>query len=289
MAFQQTGFGSMSQPMQQFGSPPAQYSGNTFGFQPPPPPPPWANELLEDMKLIKSKLKSIENIEKTVNSINAKVSDLETKVKELGVRVDETEKSCSFSAAETESNKKELKSAKENIMKLQKDCDNLKNNSNSYTKKASEMDKKLLDLEARSMRDNLMFYGIKEGGDAENCDNLVKTLMADVLHIRNAHDIMLDRVHRVGQKTGRTRPIVAKFHYYTDRERVRQASYTYGNELKAENLGVGAQLPKGLRDARKPLYPAMKQAKDAGKRVKFVADRLFIDGAEYKPPAPMEA
>lgn len=33
----------------------------------------------------------------------------------------------------------------------------------------------------------------------------------------------------------------------------------------------------------------MKQAKDAGKEVRFVGNRLFIEGAEYKPPAPMEA
>ena len=151
---------------------------------------------------------------------------------------------------------------------------------------ANAMDRKLTDLEARSMRDNLMFYGLKEGGEAENCGEQVKELMASVLHVENAHDILFDRVHRVGQKSGKIRPIVAKFHYYTDRERVRHASYTYANDLKTADLGVGAQLPKSLRDARRPLYPAMKEAKDAGKDVKFVGSKLFINGAEHKLPAP---
>ena len=107
------------------------------------------------------------------------------------------------------------------------------------------MDKKLTDLEARSMRDNLMFYGLLEGGDAENCGQKVKEMVANELHVEKAHDILFDRVHRVGQKSaGKPRPIVAKFHYFTDRERVRQASFTYANELMAANLGVGAQLPK---------------------------------------------
>ena len=300
MSFTNSSYGAMSQQMPQpmpqmpFGqaSPPApiQYSGNAFPFQQSqqsPPPPPWANELLEDMKLIKSKLHCIEKIEKTVNSINAKVSDLESKMKDLDVRVNETEKSCAYSAAESESNKKDIKQSKDDIKQLKKDCENLKKGSASFTKQASEMDKKLTDLEARSMRDNLMFYGLLEGGDAENCGQKVKEMVANELHVENAHGILFDRVHRVGQKSaGKPRPIVAKFHYFTDRERVRQASFTYANELKAANLGVGAQLPKNLRDARKPLYPAMKEAKDAGKDVKFVGSKLFIDGVEHTPPGP---
>ena len=293
MSFTGQSYGSMSQPMPQmpqmpFGhtSPPAQYSGNAFPFQPSPPPPLLANELLEDMKLIKSKLQSIGKIEKTVNSINSKVSDLETKMKDLDVRVNETEKSCAYSSAETETNKKDIKQSKDDIKQLKKDCDNLKKGSASFTKQASEMDRKLTDLESRSMRDNLMFYGLKEGGDAENCGEQVKELMVSVLHVDNANNILFDLVHRVGQKSGKNRPIVAKFHYYTDRERVRQTSYTYANDLKTADLGVGAQLPKSLRDARKPLYPAMKEAKDAGKEVKFVGSKLFINGAEHKLPTP---
>ena len=68
----------------------------------------------------------------------------------------------------------------------------------------------------------------------------------------------------------KTRPIVAKFHYYEQREQVRKLSFDASDALKAANLGVGLQIPKEIRDARKPLYPAMKQAKDAGKNVRFV-------------------
>ena len=37
-------------------------------------------------------------------------------------------------------------------------------------------DSKLVDLKARSMRDNLMFYGIPEGEEHEDCKKLVKGL-----------------------------------------------------------------------------------------------------------------
>ena len=146
MSFPGSSYGSVSQPMSQIlfghGSPPAQYGGNAFPFQPSPPPPPWANELLEDMKLIKSKLQSIEKTEKTVNSINAKASDLETKMKDLDVRVNESEKSYQYAAGETETNKKDIKLAKDDIKQLKKDYGNLKKGSTAFSKQASEMDKK---------------------------------------------------------------------------------------------------------------------------------------------------
>ena len=91
-----------------------------------------------------------------------------------------------------------------------------------------------------------------------------------------------DRAHRVGQRSASTRPIVVKFHYYSQREKVRQTAFGVSEELKAPKLGVGAQIPKDIRDARKPLYPAMKKAKDEGKSVKFMGKKLFINGSEYK-------
>ena len=101
-----------------------------------------------------------------------------------------------------------------------------------------------------------------------------------MLHFHNASNILFDRVHRVGQKSAKTRPIVAKFHYFTDSEKVRKTSFDYTNELKAANLGIGAQIPKEIRDARKPLYPAMKKL-TMEKNVKFVEKKLFINDAEY--------
>ena len=98
----------------------------------------------------------------------------------------------------------------------------------------------------------------------------MKDICLNVLHVDNANDMLFDRAHRVGQKSATARPIVVKFHYYTDRSKVRQASFTYSDDLKTAQFGVGAQLPKGIRDARKPLYPAIKKAKDEGKNVKFV-------------------
>ena len=55
--------------------------------------------------------------------------------------------------------------------------------------------------------------------------------------------------------------------------------------LKTQKLGVGAQLPKDIRDAQKPLYPVIKKDKDDGNSVKFTGKKLYIDSAEYVQPA----
>jgi hypothetical protein len=38
---------------------------------------------------------------------------------------------------------------------------------------STELENTILDLEMRSMRENLMFYGIKGGGKSENCEELI--------------------------------------------------------------------------------------------------------------------
>ena len=77
------------------------------------------------------------------------------------------------------------------------------------------MDSKLIDLEARSMRDNLMFYGIPEGGDHENCEMLVKELCETTLGMDQAYNLKFDRMHRVGTKAAaKVRPrFRGKGHY----------------------------------------------------------------------------
>ena len=69
----------------------------------------------------------------------------------------------------------------------------------------------------------------------------------------------LYKAHRLGNRVipNKLRPIIAKFHYYNDREQVRTAAFRLKDDLKRENFGVGIQLPKEWREARKQLYPAM--------------------------------
>ena len=99
------------------------------------------------------------------------------------------------------------------------------------------------------------------------------------------YNLIFDRVHRTGlHDNTKIRPIVAKFHYYAERERIRQRSYDFRETLKQCNQGIGVQMPYSVREARKSLYPIMRQERDKGnENVKMVRDKLYINGKPYTP------
>jgi DNA repair exonuclease SbcCD ATPase subunit len=254
-------------------------------FGPQLSPPAWANELLEEVKQIKQKLNTIDKIERTVNSINSKVTDLEAKFKTLNSRVEETEKTCEFISSAIDSSRNECREAKLEIKNLKQSCEVLTKRTDYLKTQNNEINAKVTSLEYKSMNNNLMFYGIGEDKD-ENCVEKVKMLFLTELQMEEeeAGKISIDKAYRVGTKSGKKiRPIVAHFHYMKERDAIRQRSFDFAGNLKSAKRGVGAQLPKEIREGRKPFYAAMKEAKDAGKEVKFVGTKLYIDGIEHRP------
>jgi hypothetical protein len=175
------------------------------------------------------------------------------------------------------------------------------------------MNDKLLDLESRSMRDNLIFYGISEQpqpleedtvtethetmdeqqseqqqrqqqpgrqtSTVASCETLVKTFIKNVLDI-DPSEIRFDRARRLGLATARNPiPIVVKFHNYTDRERIRQKSFDDAIKEKMKHLrqGVGIQQPGPIREARKALQPAANEAQDNRQTTRIVGNKLFVN------------
>ena len=215
--------------------------------------------------------------------INLKVSDLEVKVNQIEPRVTEVENSCSFISHENDDRKRELDRAKAEVDRLRSECISMQCDTNTLKEKNASLESKVIDLESRSMRDNLLFYGICEKGQQENCEESVKDVCYDYLDMQDAGDLKFDRVHRVGTfSKNRVRPIVAKFHYFKDRETVRQRAYQYNAELKERNLGVCQQWPAEVRKTRKALFPIMQREKSHGKQVKLVKDKLYVNDVEYK-------
>ena len=75
------------------------------------------------------------------------------------------------------------------------------------------------------MRDNLLFTGIQEN-DSTNRDaeDTLCTFIATQMNIKD--EIPFERVHRLGRfkpDQEKPRPIIAKFHRFKDREKVRQS------------------------------------------------------------------
>ena len=141
----------------------------------------------------------------------------------------------------------------------------------------SDMQEELLQLQARSMRDNLVFYNIQELPN-ENTHQVLRNFLKNEMRIsdQDQQDIYVDRVHRVGKKNQyHTRPIVAKF------------STTYAKQLilghtrnldQRKNFGVNDQLPRELEERKKRLLPKFKEAKRQQKNPRWSVDKLVIGG-----------
>ena len=77
---------------------------------------------------------------------------------------------------------------------------------------------------------------------------------------------------------GKTRPTIARFLRYPDRERVLRASFGLSRELE---IRVVEDFPKEIIEQRRKQMPKLKEAKKKGLKVAFSKtepDKLFING-----------
>ena len=96
----------------------------------------------------------------------------------------------------------ELKDVKASITFVHADVEDIKKESEQLKKSEGETKKRIenleqlnnrvIDLQARSMRDNLIFYNIKES-DGEDTTKIIKDIMENTLGIENAKSIKIDR------------------------------------------------------------------------------------------------
>ena len=77
------------------------------------------------------------------------------------------------------------------------------------------------------------------------------------LEIDSARDIKFQRIHRIGRKrAGVSRPIIARFLKYPDRDRVFKKALKARDELEVK---VYADLPKDIQESRKEQWPRLKR------------------------------
>lgn len=255
---------------------------NTQTQQPnlPSNPPAWAAGLIEDVKTIKSALPKLDQIEQTVNKIKTKLSAIETRVTHLETKVTDIETSCNFISNQHDQQNKEMKLAKGKIEDLNKSCQNLEKSLKDFEIKCEKSNEDIMDLKSRSMRENLVFYGIQEeSSGVENCELLVKNLIETHLEL-SPTNMIFDRAHRLGRRNAtKARPIVVKFHSYNDREKVRTKSIEkpIKEKLRGLNLGIGVQQPQEYRDARKAFRPIIEREQQLGNRVSTVGNKLYVN------------
>ena len=179
-----------------------------------------------------------------------------------------------------------MREESERLSKMAREHESLKRENASLTSE-------ITDLQARSMRDNLLFFGLDEAGTpderrAENCAEKILSFCSDMLNIPDAQStIKVERAHRIGTyQNGKRRPIVVKFNHYPDKltvkQRAREVFPNPGpNNPTESRYRVGDQFPKAIQERRKQLIPILVKAKNDKKRAFLSYDKLCIEGTMY--------
>ena len=99
----------------------------------------------------------------------------------------------------------------------------------------SNLKEGLLDVQCRSMKNNLIFTGLSEQ-EGENCEGLLRDFL--YYEMNTDKDIQFGNIHRFGKRPQTRddphRPIVARFLNYKDLELVKNS----GRLLKGTHFGV---------------------------------------------------
>jgi FtsZ-binding cell division protein ZapB len=172
---------------------------------PKPNTPVTQTKMKEEKK--SNEMKEIYGMFTTVIKKLEKLDNIEADMKEI-------KKSLDYACAEMEDLKNENK-----LMKL--DQAKAAERDNKLERDNNTLRDKVIDLQARSMRGNLLFFNIPES-EKENTTEIIHDLLESKLEMTDARNkVKIDRSHWIGKRKAgnqKPRPIVAKFNYYQDRE-----------------------------------------------------------------------
>jgi FtsZ-binding cell division protein ZapB len=155
---------------------------------------------------------------------------------------------------------------------LKAENEQLKDHRDALWTQLDKVQRKVDDLEGRSKRSNLIFYGLEKDKNETNdtLEGRVKDLLSDRLEL--AEDIEFDRVHRISTKPDS--PVIVKCTYYKQKVKILKLK----NKLRGSNIFIGEDYSQNVRETRKKLTDIMKTLKSEGKNVKMAFDHLFVDG-----------
>lgn len=252
--------------------------------------------IVEMINKLDTRLNSIENnisklgqIQDEVSKVRADVYDLKAANRTLHTKFDELEvfsQSMSNVSDEFYNHKRYCSNT---FNDLQAQNRQLHNKVNILQSENAEFKEKLIELQWRSMRDNLIFVGIAESEDpsSENCEKLVRNFLEE--HVERdptinpdnsivINDLVFSRVHRLGGP--KPRPIVAKFLHSKQREVIKTAGIKLNKQKK--DVYINEQFPPLMEERRRQLFPIMRRMKSNPQNtVSLSRDRLFVNGLLY--------
>jgi len=245
--------------------------------------------ILKRLDTMDAKLNRLDTIQSSVNNITHRLNAIDT-------RIGDMETSQQFISDQHDILQTKAKSTDKQVGEIRAEVTSLAAENAKLKSANKSLADDMIDLKCRSMRDNLLFFGITEQNrppvseaseetptqPQEDCAELVFDFCKTVLKIDDPKNtISIDRAHRIGRfDPSKIRPIVVKFKDTSSKVAVQ-------NTLKAAKLSretphnVSEQYPQEVKERRKVLIPIMLQARREGKRAILVREKLFIDNVLY--------
>ena len=168
--------------------------------------------------------------------------------------------------------REEVNELRREVNELRQENQELRDHRDALWSKVEGLDRKMDNIECRSKRNNLIFYGFDRRNDETpvSCEERLNELFTDTLEL--AESVPFDRVHRLGDKADA--PLIARCTFYKDKVKILKAK----SKLKGTNLYIGEDFTENVRAVRKKLTVIMKEKKREGKQVSMVYDHLIING-----------
>eukprot|EP00745_Piridium_sociabile_P008280 TRINITY_DN15544_c0_g1_i7.p1 TRINITY_DN15544_c0_g1~~TRINITY_DN15544_c0_g1_i7.p1 ORF type:complete len:407 (+),score=79.65 TRINITY_DN15544_c0_g1_i7:186-1223(+) len=169
----------------------------------------------------------------------------------------------------------DVKALKDEVTDLRQENQELHRTNDTLMKKMQDCDARIDDLEGRSKRNNLLFYGLprRENETSADCEGVLRDLILDKLDL--SVDIEFDRVHRLSAR--QDSPIIARCVFYKHKVNILKAK----RNLKGSNVFIGEDFSKGVREVRRRLTPHLKKARQDGSRATMIYNYLLVDGKKY--------
>jgi hypothetical protein len=147
-------------------------------------------------------------------------------------------------------------------------------------RKLEEANDRIIDLTARSMRNNVVIKNVEETR-GENVEEKIRAVFQEKLNVPNPELIDIKRAHRVGKQSGgRTRNIIAKLS-----SKGKTTVMTHLKNLpKGDQIRIQDQFPPEVNARRNKLWPQFIQARQAGKEARFNVDKLVVEKKVIDPP-----
>ena len=160
--------------------------------------------------------------------------------------------------------KKSVECLETNMQISQEDMYYISKNLRETQDENDRLHNELVYLQVRSMRFNLLFYGVEDGGPAENTEQILNNFLEQELNITNAPIQVTHRLGPYRESQTRPRTIVAHFVNSGDKERIKKAAKMLAGK---PYYSLNDQFPKEIANTRKQLYPIFKQTRRNNKKL----------------------